>query len=953
MESEWVTPDVDSDSEDLEPKVDVRDHEAKMRKSIEDRSVDLPELLQSWLTDQSSTLGLLFGAFLKAWPWFTAPRYSMCYFFMILAFAIDFSIATIIFPTSIMVYALIAYPTAPVGYWRAVMLYSEVLLIGSFLITIPCSLGCSSFGLCTRASLILGRGLNSDGPFIPSMIGSFMAYVSIMMYNNAQQAMKDDEKEQDVIEDNGLLASNTTLLSRFQQFQFSNMDVRFDRGKDTESLPLHIEVTHGVIGELDTFFQRLLTPDAEYGPSFVALSVLATSDTKPDWLDISARVNEALVSHQITSEEDHEGSLAAYYTLEFVQEDTEDVFSNPGHCAAFFRVVAPTSLFCPAADAGVALKGLQLREAAGDSENVPLGLTSVLAFHQEGQDFYMATLCIDVLATLFVAIFYQSTVDSDPEALVETYYQGLFKIDYVFSVFTCLVLIVADGVIYMKKAKTAKVFYHYLTYTGFIGFLVMVFHRNTTTHHSYLQIFFLLKSISFALGARQLRSGFPAEVFTNSLIFQRSDVISLAAFLTYFAIPFMYELRVLLEYACTDSALDLYDWLKLENISRELFRINVRNNTYRKYHPFGAPQPWWKKVFLEGGGLFTIIFSLLVVPFFIFSTANPQVDINPVFDVRFNMSLVGADSTFVYPIFDGGYRKTIETKPWALLYTDAPEPLINKAGQIQEVCVAQDSDTIWSVTPPSLRSLKNSFAAGSTLHIGWTFKRHLPVDNPVLYSETIAYTFKEEEADALLRIVNGQQNNLFLEDIYPRVWHLHGRGAPVPKYATEQSISCSLALNGWNTTSPWWSVDCGTYILKHRSGTDHQRLDWWRPCKSFENGPEIVLISSEVPTGVFATFSQFVGGLTGVYVVYILTLASIVRGFTNNLVGNIQHVDLPSTHRLISLCSDIYSARQVRDFVLEERLYWLLIRIYRSPAVLFEFTRTHDGSAMPLRPKYK
>ena len=119
----------------------------------------------------------------------------------------------------------------------------------------------------------------------------------------------------------------------------------------------------------------------------------------------------------------------------------------------------------------------------------------------------------------------------------------------------------------------------------------------------------------------------------------------------------------------------------------------------------------------------------------------------------------------------------------------------------------------------------------------------------------------------------------------------------------------------------------------------------------FENGPEIVLISSEVPTGVFATFSQFVGGLTGVYVVYILTLASIVRGFTNNLVGNIQHVDLPSTHRLISLCTDIYSARQVRDFILEERLYWLLIRIYRSPAVLFEFTRTPDGSAMPLRPK--
>ena len=201
-------------------------------------------------------------------------------------------------------------------------------------------------------------------------------------------------------------------------------------------------------------------------------------------------------------------------------------------------------------------------------------------------------------------------------------------------------------------------------------------------------------------------------------------------------------------------------------------------------------------------------------------------------------------------------------------------------------------------------------------------------------------------------MLNGEQNNVFLENIYPRVWHLHGKGSPVPNYSSQQSISCTLALNGYNTTSPWWSVDCGTYVVPLAASEENrQSLDWWRPCSAFENGPEIVLISSEVPTGVFATFSQFVGGLTGVYVVYILTLASIVRGFTNNLVGSIQHVDLPSTHRLISLCSDIYSARQVRDFVLEERLYWLLIRIYRSPAVLFEFTRTSDGSAMPLRPK--
>lgn len=942
--------DESSDKSDAKA-AEIRDYEKRMRKNLDDEEKDFTTLLHTWLQDQSSTAGLLFGAFLKAWPWLTAPQFSMCYFFMMLAFAIDFSIVAIVFPTSIIAYGLMAYPSAPAGFWRFILLYSEAAILIAYAVTIPCSMSCSAGTVCDHVDMVFGIK-NTTSPFVPSIMGTFMAYVSVMVYCSTQTVRLGDvfgeECEQD--DDVDLFAASA-IFSRFKRLQFEEIDADFAQQGTTASSLLHINVSSGMMTEFDNFFQRILTQEAEYGPSFVALSILATSDVEPDWSDIGTRVNEALVNHQALENGDTRDSLS-YYTLEFVKADPNGLHKNPDHCVAVFRVIAPNSILCPSAEARKAIEALQLREAAGNSEGAPLRITSVRGFHQEGGDFYTATLCFDVLATIFVAMFYQSTVDSDADALVETYFQGLFKIDYVTAVFVLLVLIVVDGVIYMKKAKIAKVFYHYLTYTGYIGFMMLVFYKKTTTHHSYVQFFFLLKSLSFTLGARQIRCGFPSEVLTNSVIFQRSDMISFGAFIAYFSLPFMYELRVLLEYACTDSALDLYDWLKLENISRSLFRINVRNNTYHKYHPFGEPQPMWKKVFFEGGGLFTIIFGLLVVPFFIFSTSNPQVDVNPVFDIRFNMSLVGAQSTFTYPIFDGGFRKTIESKAWSDLRTDGPMPQINKPGQIQEACLAEDSDSVWNVPPPSLAALKTSLEQGAKLTTGWVFKRHLPIDNPILYSDGTNYEFDETQTKALKRILNGEQTSVFLEGIYPRVWHLHGKGAPVPRYFSDQTVSCSLKLNGFNSTSPWWSVECGTYVSERDvSDNGRTKLAWWRPCRHFEDGPEIVLVSSEVPTGVFATFSQFVGGLTGVYVVYILTLSSIVRGFTNNLVGSIQHVDLPSTHRLISLCSDIYSARQVRDFVLEERLYWLLIRIYRSPAVLFEFTRTKDGSAMPLRPE--
>ena len=57
--------------------------------------------------------------------------------------------------------------------------------------------------------------------------------------------------------------------------------------------------------------------------------------------------------------------------------------------------------------------------------------------------------------------------------------------------------------------------------------------------------------------------------------------------------------------------------------------------------------------------------------------------------------------------------------------------------------------------------------------------------------------------------------------------------------------------------------------------------------KILVSGPEIILISSEVATGAFAQFSKIVGGLTGMYVAYILAIGTFIRGMTSNLVTKI------------------------------------------------------------------
>ena len=81
---------------------------------------------------------------------------------------------------------------------------------------------------------------------------------------------------------------------------------------------------------------------------------------------------------------------------------------------------------------------------------------------------------------------------------------------------------------------------------------------------------------------------------------------------------------------------------------------------------------------------------------------------------------------------------------------------------------------------------------------------------------------------------------------------------------------------------------------------------FWEQCKDTGSGPEIILISSEVATGAFAQFSKIVGGLTGMYVAYILAIGTFIRGMTSNLVTKISHQKiLRGTRRLTALCEDI------------------------------------------------
>jgi piezo-type mechanosensitive ion channel component 1/2 len=50
-------------------------------------------------------------------------------------------------------------------------------------------------------------------------------------------------------------------------------------------------------------------------------------------------------------------------------------------------------------------------------------------------------------------------------------------------------------------------------------------------------------------------------------------------------------------------------------------------------------------------------------------------------------------------------------------------------------------------------------------------------------------------------------------------------------------------------------------------------------------------------------------------------------------------MNLVENGRLIDICEGIYAARAEGELEVEEVLYWTLVKIYRSPHMLMEYTK--------------
>mmetsp|Transcript_41089 Transcript_41089/g.62457 ORF Transcript_41089/g.62457 Transcript_41089/m.62457 type:complete len:149 (+) Transcript_41089:2-448(+) len=147
-------------------------------------------------------------------------------------------------------------------------------------------------------------------------------------------------------------------------------------------------------------------------------------------------------------------------------------------------------------------------------------------------------------------------------------------------------------------------------------------------------VFFGFYCLYFALSALQIKVGIP-ELMQSYFMMDGSSSKHKWFFKGFITLPFLFELRVLIDWSFTRTSLGLFQWFKLCQIQNELFHAkSIMKQQYKKQ--IGLAHGFTSKC-LYGIMSIIMILGLLIMPLFIYS-----VDIgspNPITSVKINVYL--------------------------------------------------------------------------------------------------------------------------------------------------------------------------------------------------------------------------------------------------------------------------------------------------------------------------
>ncbi|TMW60226.1 hypothetical protein Poli38472_000268 [Pythium oligandrum] len=559
-----------------------------------------------------------------------------------------------------------------------------------------------------------------------------------------------------------------------------------------------------------------------------------------------------------------------------------------------------------------------------------------------GRDYYTISLTMLLLVTIFAILFFKQL--GEPQANTEDMEEGGAPIAsssmvsgyLVLIVFIELCFIIWDRAAYVCGSLGSKIalqFTYVFVLHVFLWLLLPQYTESYFQKRPALVIFYLLHCLYLWCGSLQIRYGYPVfegsryNYTTANAYTKMREKISPLVML----VPFIFEMRALLDYICTKTSLSMAHWLMLEETAAHLFqlKLEMRGRVEDAEVLQGKRrQPMPRKLMSAGIMLFLLLLCL-IGPLALFSSANPSTKANRVTTADVVLGLEDSRGT-VNRLYSG----TDINSP------DYEGDQIADGAAIQRVTFDTFSRETWASSPPNIERLVTQLKSNESLWwiLMMSFNRPGPTDHQAV-DTTFRVPVSETHRANLTSMIQLASNNktekeataIRIDSILPPVVQLT---------ATDGVFRRSRVLRSVNITkhsvqgSSWWAV---TPILRNETevirDNDKEYCDTATPfC--------VIAVSDNIVQGL-TTLGIGSYGISAVYFFVLVTIGSAVKGFFRGALFQIQYSELPDPDDVLELVEGIYIARGERyvgHLKDEVRIFETLVRVLRSPETLTKVT---------------
>ncbi|KAI6684840.1 hypothetical protein NL676_030753 [Syzygium grande] len=852
--------------------------------------------VNKWTASGSSCLQL--GAIIRyMWAQMRSNNDVVCYCCFVLMFLWNFSLLSMVYLAALFLYALCVNTGPSYMFWVIMLIYSEVCILLQYLYQIVIQ----HCDLSIETDFLQKIGFPAHKIVSFFVIGNlplFLVYIFTLLQTSIT-ARDGDWKT----------VTKFSIHRKRNKRQGEALTNCSCKEKICRLLLFAGNSINQFVRGLYRYWKSL-TEGAETPPYFVQVS-LEVKQWPDDGIQ-PERIDRIRIQSIERSTENPNIALAVFEVL-YASPSTE---STP---------VTWHKSLTPAADVS---HEILINRGAGILKEVgiPYPIISAIGGGKREIDLYAYIFCADLAVFFLVAIFYQLIIKNKSEFLEVYQFEDQFPEEFVFILMVVFFLIVLDRVIYLCSFATGKVIF-YLFSLGLFTYSVTKYAWYTALPNKHtgrlaLRAIFLTKAVSLALQAVQIRFGIPHEsTLYRQFLTSSVSKLNFWGFRLYRALPFLYELRCVLDWSCTSTSLTMYDWLKLEDIHASLFLVKCDADLNRARHQHGQKQTKMTK-FFGGICLFFVLLCVIWAPMLMYSSGNPTNIANPIKDAsaRVNIETESGKLTL--------FETTLcEKLSWGELDSDHNlDPLgylsAYNVKDVQVICCQADASTFWLVPPVVQARFIESLRWSMKITFSWQLTRDRPKGKELVKYELDVDDFNLPSSSEVMEVLNGTTDSFKIYDVYPRFFRVTGSGDVRLLEPVVASVSGDLVLNRGHPE--WWSFH----------DTDAPPI---RGCETLA-GPMAIVISEETPQGILGeTLSKF--SIWGLYITFVLAVGRFIRLQCADLRMRIPYENLPSCDRLLAICEDIYAARAEGELEVEEVLYWTLVKIYRSPHMLLEYTK--------------